>query len=138
MNRSDVVEKAREYIGTPFHHQGRVKGVGVDCIGLITGVAHELGLFTHDRTDYSRTPDGKTMLLELGKVLKPINVDDVQPGDMYIFWMSSCSKFPQHVGILTDHGIIHTYGDVEKVVEQSLDDFWKERIHSAYKYPGVD
>ena len=44
MNRQDVVTAAREWIDTPFHHQARLKGVGVDCVGLVIGVARELAL----------------------------------------------------------------------------------------------
>ncbi len=36
---SDVVRTARTWLGTPYHHQGRLKGVGVDCAGLLIGVA---------------------------------------------------------------------------------------------------
>jgi len=30
-----MIEAARRCIGTPFHHQGRASGIGLDCIGLI-------------------------------------------------------------------------------------------------------
>ena len=36
--RTDVVAAAREWLGTPFHHQARLRGVGVDCVGLVIGV----------------------------------------------------------------------------------------------------
>ena len=35
---------ARKYIGTPFHQQGRIIGVGIDCIGLIISVANDLNI----------------------------------------------------------------------------------------------
>ncbi len=55
-----VMEIARSWVGTKFHHQGRRKNVGVDCIGLIVGVAQELGLNVEDKTDYAREPkDGE-------------------------------------------------------------------------------
>ena len=38
----DVVRMARTWLGTPYHHQGRVKGAGVDCGGLVIGVARFL------------------------------------------------------------------------------------------------
>ena len=52
--RSRIVATAREYLLTPFHHQGRKKGVGIDCVGLIACVGHELGILDYDCTDYSR------------------------------------------------------------------------------------
>lgn len=32
---SKVVESARKWLGTPYHHQASLTGVGCDCIGLI-------------------------------------------------------------------------------------------------------
>ena len=37
-----VVAIARGFIGTPYRHQGSLKGVGCDCLGLIRGVWREL------------------------------------------------------------------------------------------------
>jgi cell wall-associated NlpC family hydrolase len=42
--RQRVVEVARTWLRTPYHHQGRVKGVGVDCATLLAEVACEAGL----------------------------------------------------------------------------------------------
>ena len=33
--RQAVEDEARTWKGTPFHHKGRVKGVGVDCGGYL-------------------------------------------------------------------------------------------------------
>jgi cell wall-associated NlpC family hydrolase len=38
MKRPDIVEEARSWLGTPYHHQAALKGVGCDCIGLLRGV----------------------------------------------------------------------------------------------------
>ena len=32
--RAAVVAEARSWLGTPYHHMGRVKGVGADCLTL--------------------------------------------------------------------------------------------------------
>ncbi len=42
---------------------------------------------------------------------------------------------PQHVALVTDHGIIHSYSGVGKVVEHGLDDRWQQRITAAYRFP---
>ncbi len=44
MKLNKIVEKSREWIGTPFHEQGRQKGIGCDCVGLILGIAKEIGV----------------------------------------------------------------------------------------------
>ena len=33
-----IIAEARAWIGTPYHHQAAVKGVGCDCLGLVRGV----------------------------------------------------------------------------------------------------
>jgi len=33
--RTDIIDRAIGWLGTPYHHKGRKKGVGVDCGGLI-------------------------------------------------------------------------------------------------------
>ncbi len=43
MKREDFVRVARSYIGTPFHHQGRLPGVGLDCAGVIVCALAECG-----------------------------------------------------------------------------------------------
>jgi cell wall-associated NlpC family hydrolase len=39
-----VVEEARQWIGTPYHHHGRLKGIGVDCANLLCAVYEAAGL----------------------------------------------------------------------------------------------
>lgn len=39
-----IVDIARTYRGTRFHHHGRVKGAGVDCAGLIVCSYRDAGL----------------------------------------------------------------------------------------------
>lgn len=39
--RQQIVCSARKRIGTPFKHQGRKAGVGLDCIGLVVDVFKE-------------------------------------------------------------------------------------------------
>ena len=42
--RDLVIKTAKEYIGTPYHPEGRRKGVGVDCLTLLSGVWEDAGL----------------------------------------------------------------------------------------------
>lgn len=131
-----IVSKAREYLNTPFHHQGRLKGVGVDCIGLVVGTAKELGLTTHDSTDYTRQPTGQELLRHLRGHTIPVLKDDAQIGDIVVFWVARRDK-PQHIGFLTDKGIIHTYQGAERVVEHRLNEFWSVRVIHLFRFPGV-
>jgi cell wall-associated NlpC family hydrolase len=42
--RDDVVDEAMTWLRTPFHHAGRIKGVGVDCAMLPLEVYSKVGL----------------------------------------------------------------------------------------------
>jgi NlpC/P60 family putative phage cell wall peptidase len=128
----NTVEIARTWLGTKFHHQGRKKHVGVDCIGLVIGVARELGFEVEDRLDYARQPSGGQLEAALAKYLLPCNL---QVGCVALFKIKS---EPQHVGIVSDYGdgfgLIHAYAQSRKVVEHGLDEFWKKRLVACYRF----
>ena len=139
-----IIAQARTWLGTPFHHQGRVKHVGVDCIGLIVCVIDELGLSdengqrlaSYDSTGYSRTPDGFTLKSKLDSHLQPISIEEIAPGDILLFRFN---KNPQHVGFVTDRSdgdlsILHCYSTSNYVVEHRLDDKWRKLIVAAYRF----
>lgn len=129
-----VVDVARGWIGTKFHHQGRVKGVGVDCIGLVVGVAKELGFEVVDQVNYAREPKDGELQLALEQYLMP---GELVPGAVVLFKLE---KEPQHVGIVSELedgglGLIHAYMQSRKVVEHGLDKSWREKIVATYSFP---
>ena len=134
---NQITSKAREYLKTPFVHQGRRKGVGIDCIGLLVGVAQELGLPIEDCTNYGEQHDGKTLLLELAAQLEPLEIESRKEGNIVCFWIKRPDK-PTHVGLLTSYGLIHTYRTKGEVVETTFDAFWKTRVHSVFQYRGIE
>lgn len=127
-----IIQTARTWLGTKFHHQGRKKGVGVDCIGLAIGVAREIGINVNDRLDYGREPHDGELEKALLSHLQPC---ELKVGAVALFRIH---KEPQHVGIITDYngglGIIHAYAQARKVVEHNLDGWWKERLVSAFSF----
>ena len=140
--RTAIVAEARTWLGTPFRHQGCCKGVGCDCIGLVKGVGLALNLVNYDPTSpkaqkfsaYPLMPDPQRMREGLAAYLVPLAVEAAQAGDiLFLAW----TKEPQHVALLTDKGIIHSYSGVGKVVEHALDDRWQRRVTAAYRYPAL-
>ncbi len=129
-----IVDEARSWIGTPFHHQARQKGVGVDCAGLIIGVANQLKISDYDYHNYGREPVGGMLLSILNDHLMPI--DRLESGCIVVFRFIA---EPQHLGIYTsDNTIIHAYESVGKCIEHRLDEKWAMRIVAKYKYRGVE
>lgn len=128
-----VVSQAQTWLGTPWHHQGRLKGVGVDCIGLLIGVGKELGIPLQDYQEYGRFPDGQHLANELARQTIKKNSQPT-PGDIMLFRVY---KMPQHIAICTPTGLIHAHQGVMKVVETSMPKYWDTHILGVFQLPGV-
>ncbi len=126
-----VIDLARECVGTPFRHQARVCGVGMDCAGVLVHIFERLGLDYTDEVGYPRRPyEGQ---LEAGLLRQPhlelISKTDLQAGDVVLFRIK---KEPQHIGIFTGETLIHAYFSTGRVVEQRFDP-WRNQITHAYR-----
>ncbi len=135
--RQEVINYARTLIGTPYHHQGRLPGVGLDCIGLMVMLAKFIGLPPNDETGYGRIPDGQSIHRGLTRDMVTIRPVEVQPGDVLTFWIRR-PGLVQHVGLATDVGLIHTWTDVHKVAEHSMDARWQKHLAGCFKLPVLD
>lgn len=129
-----IIDEARSWVDTPYHHQGRLKGVGVDCVGLVIGVGRALGICSFEFFSYERSPDPTILLGHLREQLTRGNVP--QRGSILLF---SFTREPQHFGIYTgvDDTIIHAYSCAKKVEEAPFDIIWKRRMLSVHEYKEV-
>ena len=142
VTRAQVVQEARKWLGTPFHHQARLRGVGVDCAGLVIGVARDLSLVPadFDVEAYPPSPDGKTLLRLVQMHMTVLAIDQaMSPGDVVVVRFGAD---PQHLGIVGDyrHGglsIIHAASDAGRVIETRL--MFHSAMHfvAAARLPGV-
>lgn len=151
---SAIVAEARSWIGTPFHHQGRLKRHaqckgGVDCLGLLVGVVQALQLPTHlsdrnhrayDIPHYGHRPDGSVLHQALLQHLDAVPLAEMQAGDVLL---CRFDHNPQHLGIVGDyenqqHSLIHAYAPVRKVVEHYLDALWRKRVVGVFRFPAGD
>lgn len=128
------VEAARELIGTPWHHQGRIPGIGIDCIGMLVCTAIRRGIPHMDSTDYHRKPTNGSLIRGLERSGLVRGGPEIYLSSVLAFWIRD-KENPQHVGIRTDRGIIHTWESVGKCVEHGFSDFWAERVHSVWEFP---
>ena len=134
-----IVAIARGWIGTPYHHQASVKGVGCDCLGLVRGVWRELYGFEAARVpayspDWGDASGAETLLAAGRRYLQEIPLDDLRMGDVFaIRWHGAMSA--KHVGILTGPGrFIHAY-EKSGVVEVSLSRQWRAMMAGAFRFP---
>lgn len=138
MTADDIVGKARECLDTKFRHQGRLKGVGLDCVGMVIYVATSLGVEHVDVPAYGRTP--ARGLLEATLDIQPFlervaDLSDMQAGDVL---MMTFDGDPQHLAIYTGENVVHGYSAVGKVVEHRLDAVWRGRVVRAYRFRGLE
>ena len=145
ITRFDVVRAARGWLGTPWHHQASVKGVGCDCIGLVAGVAAELHMpeaaqWLKDvrRLSYTREPDPKMLLEAASEYLVEIPLPNARMADVVLMRPQNGSK-PQHFGILSSDSpryIIHAYSLVrpQRVVENVFEREFAALTVRAYRY----
>lgn len=141
--RADVVAQARLWIGTPFHHQARLRGVGADCDGIVIGVSRDLGLVApdFDVPPYSRTPDGVSLMAHCTEHMRKLSSDEaMQPGHVVVVDFAS---HPHHMGIVADYrngglSMIHASSRSGRVEEVRLMFHDRMRFVAAFALPGVD
>ena len=143
---SDVVAEARNWVGTPWRHQGRLIGVGTDCLGLVGGIAVRLGLVPSDRwtTDpvfagYGRVPVPEQLLGGCANYLDVVRKQETNLGDVLVMSFSK-EKHPQHFAIVSRLEpmmyIIHAYAQRRMVVESQAA-LPKSSILRTYRFRGV-
>lgn len=142
VTRSEVVLAARAWLDTPYHHQGRLRGVGVDCVGLVIGVARDLGLVASDFDvpPYPRTPDGASLMHLAELHMQPLAAGELlEPGHVVVVRFD---QEPQHLGIAGDyrHGglsLIHSVARPGRVIETRLMFSRAMQFVAAFRLPGV-
>lgn len=130
-------DTAITWVGTPYHPQASLKGIGCDCVGLIKGIWNEiyqapvpsayqtLNLPNNGLTPYQTIEN----IFETLFILKSITT--VGAGDIMLFRMTS--KGHAHTGIYTPSGgIIHALEKSGVVYEKTLPLSLKKRWISTY------
>lgn len=135
--RLEVVDAAREELGTRWLHQGRAPKKGIDCLGLIVVTALKLGYTVEDQIDYMTNPDSEKLIRECTRQLEKIDLEEASTGDILTFFFTN-SQRPYHFAIMTSpRTMIHAYAISKKVIEHSIDDYWLARRAHAFRYPGL-
>jgi cell wall-associated NlpC family hydrolase len=111
--REKIVDEALTWRGTPFHHKGRIKQIGVDCGGLIYQVYKTvLGIPgesfpTNYPEDWALHKDDNEIYLNF---LKPyiMPTKNLLPADIVVFKMGR--SFGHGVIYIGQNQFIHAYG----------------------------
>lgn len=141
IKRKEIVEVARSWIGTPYHHQASLRGIGTDCLGLVRGVYREV----YDREaetppdyspDWAEATGFETMLKAANRHLDKQSPGVMAQGDVVIFRLRS-GMVAKHAAIVSaPQKMIHAIEGVP-VCEVVLSGWWKRHIAGVFSFPGV-
>lgn len=135
-----VLALAEGWIGTPYRHQASLKGVGCDCLGLISGIwrdlyGHEPELPPPYAPDWAER-GGEDRLMAAAKRHFPAvaGLEEARPGDLLLFrWRADAAA--KHLGILAGpQHFIHAY-EQAAVVRSALVPGWRRRIAGVFRFP---
>ena len=143
MSRTHIIALARDWLGTPYHHQASLRGVGTDCVGLVRGIYRELYGADAEPAPPSYTRDwaegsGRETLLEAARRhLIEIAPFDIQPGDVLIFrWHRD--TLAKHCAILSaPTAMIHVL-EGAPVSEVAFTPWWRRHIAGAFMFPPTE
>ncbi|MDY7537682.1 NlpC/P60 family protein [Undibacterium sp. RTI2.1] len=131
--RAQIVAEAQTWLGTKYHHQGRVKGAGVDCAMLLIEVYHRLGLipdidprpYPHD---WHFHRDDERYLGWVKQYAKPVDVP--MPGDVVLFQFMRCVS---HGAIVVQWPqVIHSYVTEGVVLADASSGVLGKRVRGFY------
>ena len=134
-----VISAARGWLGTPYHDQASVLGVGCDCLGLVRGVWRELyGPEPMPIPPYSRDW-GETGTREpLAEAARLVMIEwhgaEIVPGALLLFRIRA-GAVAKHCGIVSaPDRFIHAH-ERSGVVEVPLDTAWRRRVAFVFLFP---
>ncbi|RDV06438.1 hypothetical protein DXH95_03150 [Sphingorhabdus pulchriflava] len=135
-----VVDAAMAWVGTPFHAQASVRGVGCDCKGLIAGVARDLNRVEAESWaaqladyDIGRVPVGQ-LRLGLQELFDAVE-GEAQAGDILLLRIGARL---QHLAIHAGQGpqgpeMIHCWSrGVMQVIRCPIGQYWQ--VESAWRW----
>jgi NlpC/P60 family putative phage cell wall peptidase len=142
LTRTRIVAEARAWIGTPYRHQGSLKGVGCDCLGLVRGVWRALNGAEPEAVpayapDWAEASGVETLALAAARHL--VALDDpgaFAPGDVILFrWRQNLPA--KHAAIVTSAGTMVHAHDGASVAQVAIAPWWRRRLAYAFRFTGV-
>ena len=129
-----IILHSRQWMNVKFRHQGRSK-YGIDCIGLFSEVAKEIGRDIPIPNNYTHHPDQKFLFNEMCRLFDKITKAEMQVGDLVLMrFMDDHLRIPcRHVAMITDLGVLHSSAQFKKVTEHGLDQEWMNKIEHVFR-----
>ncbi|MCV9938665.1 NlpC/P60 family protein [Boseaceae bacterium BT-24-1] len=140
--RECIIAAARGWLGTPYHHQASLRGIGCDCLGLVRGVWRDLYGGEPEPTPayspyWAQQGSGETLALAAERHLRPLDLPDARPGDVLLFrWRQHLPA--AHCAILTEWDCILHAHDGAAVSEVAFTGWWRRHLSHAFAFPELD
>lgn len=134
--RECILAEARTWLGTPYHHKGRIKKVGVDCGGLlyeVYGKYYPIKPFPDTYAPDWSLHRGLELYLDFISEYV-LEISEPQPADIVVFRYGRCYS---HGGIWTERNtVIHAWGRDRygRVLESSPTFFREGRMPRPHKF----
>lgn len=135
MSRAEkVIAAAESWIGTPYVQQGRLKGVGCDCIGLVIGVGVDALVVPADVAvpAYRQSLDIPAARKHLAGRLRILKRKEPRAGDVLIFRVGR--RDHAHFAIFDGERMIHASNHAGRVIRSALDDRWLKKLAHCCRY----
>jgi len=131
-----IVQAARGWLGTPYHHQQSAKGVGTDCLGLVRGVWREvIGPEAEIIPAYSSswlTGGDDVLLKALRRHMEPVY--GINAGRVLAFRYRQGQPL-SHLAVATGTStMIHAYHK-GAVMEVDISSWWMRRCATVFEFP---
>jgi NlpC/P60 family putative phage cell wall peptidase len=139
-NRAHIVDTARGWLGTPYHHQAYLKHIGADCLGLLRGMYIELyGTDPEKPPTYSESwgeanPD-ELLLKAASSHLIAAPYEGWLPGDVLVFRVKNAASAKHCAIALGADQMIHAVSN--RCVMQTTIGAWGGRVAGVFMFPGV-
>ena len=117
MERQEIIDEARKWIGTRWRHQGRNEH-GIDCVGLLIVVVEKFNLRVFYENNYRRSVDFTALIEPFYTHCRRKSISKKQPGDIILM---RDAILPCHAAIVSDKtNIIHASAIRRKVIEEPM------------------
>jgi len=138
----EIVQEARRWVGTPFHHRASACGSGADCLGLLRGLwrrfygAEPAPMPPYTR-DWSEAAGQEHLWQGLAAHMVEKPASSARRGDVILMRMRD-KGVAKHLGVQSSLGsqpqFIHAFWG-HGVVESALSTPWARRVVARFEFP---
>ena len=133
-----MLVEADSWIGTKYVHQGKVKGLGVDCAQFVAAIVRSSGRKIQIAENYGREEDGVLLMATLAEYGDFVPTNQMAPADMIAFCHISQRQKdkPRHLALVREivprtTFIIHA--SALGIRRHRINTWWRDCIHSVWR-----